>query len=264
MLLIGVGFALGFPSLNIQATTGVDDHEQGLASGLVNTSFQVGGAIALAIVERGRQRRTAAAAPGRCCSTLHPAIGVVTGVAALGLVGALTAHGCSPAPRPSSRSCSRQSPGPRSRSSERPPSRDCHHAAGGGRGRNRDLRERAAGARARRLAHGEWGLTLPAEQPAGWPLDVGLRPGGRPAQRKGPGADRADELDPWMLLWWNRQTRVARFACTRSREVWVHADVPAGAAGRARLDRLLGLWSCRARVTRARGVRPRAAPPNAR
>ena len=36
--------------MNIQATAGIADHEQGLASGLVNTSFQVGGAIVLAVV----------------------------------------------------------------------------------------------------------------------------------------------------------------------------------------------------------------------
>ena len=34
MLLLGRGFALVFPSLNIQATNGVDDDEQGLAGGL--------------------------------------------------------------------------------------------------------------------------------------------------------------------------------------------------------------------------------------
>ena len=39
-----------FPSLNIQATNGVADHEQGLASGLLNTSVQVGGALVLAVV----------------------------------------------------------------------------------------------------------------------------------------------------------------------------------------------------------------------
>ena len=50
MLLIGIGFMLGFPTLNIQATSGVSNHEQGLASGLVQTSFQIGGAIGLAIV----------------------------------------------------------------------------------------------------------------------------------------------------------------------------------------------------------------------
>ncbi len=50
VLLAGVGFAVGFPALNIQATAGVADHEQGLASGLVNTSFQVGGAVVTAVV----------------------------------------------------------------------------------------------------------------------------------------------------------------------------------------------------------------------
>ena len=50
MLLLGIAFALSFPPLNIQATNGVDDDEQGLASGLLNTSGQVGGAIVLAVV----------------------------------------------------------------------------------------------------------------------------------------------------------------------------------------------------------------------
>ncbi|MEV0224088.1 MFS transporter [Streptomyces sp. NPDC050704] len=50
MLLIGAACALVFPSLNIQATNGVEDHEQGMVSGLLNTSVQVGGAIFLAVV----------------------------------------------------------------------------------------------------------------------------------------------------------------------------------------------------------------------
>ncbi|MEV8633297.1 MFS transporter [Streptosporangium sp. NPDC051023] len=50
MFLVGIAFALSFPSLNIQATNGVADDEQGLASGLLNTSGQVGGAIVLAVV----------------------------------------------------------------------------------------------------------------------------------------------------------------------------------------------------------------------
>ena len=49
MLLLGLHFALTFPALNIQATAGVADAEQGLASGLVNTSFQIGGAVVLAV-----------------------------------------------------------------------------------------------------------------------------------------------------------------------------------------------------------------------
>lgn len=50
MLLLGCGFALCFPAVNAQATAGVSHDEQGLASGLVNTSFQIGGAVMLAVV----------------------------------------------------------------------------------------------------------------------------------------------------------------------------------------------------------------------
>src|SRR5262249_24870656 len=53
LLLIGAAFGLGFAALNILATAGVADHEQGLASGIFQTSFQVGGAIVLAGVHPG-------------------------------------------------------------------------------------------------------------------------------------------------------------------------------------------------------------------
>jgi MFS family permease len=82
MLLLGVGFALSFPALNIQAVAGVADHEQGLASGLLNTSFQVGGAVGLAIVSAVVS--SAGAAP--TLSAFHTAIGVSAGIAALGLL----------------------------------------------------------------------------------------------------------------------------------------------------------------------------------
>jgi EmrB/QacA subfamily drug resistance transporter len=83
MLLLGIGFALTFPSLNIQATTGVADHEQGLASGLVNTSFQVGGAIVLAVVSAVVSSRGAGTT---FLDAMRPALGVVIGVAVIGLV----------------------------------------------------------------------------------------------------------------------------------------------------------------------------------
>lgn len=50
VLLFGVGFALGFSSIVSQATGEASDDDQGLASGLVNTSGQVGGALVLAVV----------------------------------------------------------------------------------------------------------------------------------------------------------------------------------------------------------------------
>jgi MFS family permease len=84
MLLIGFGFALCYPSLNIQATMGVADHEQGLASGLVNTSFQVGGALSLAVVS------AIASGGGDIIELYRTAIAIVVGVAVLGLLVALT------------------------------------------------------------------------------------------------------------------------------------------------------------------------------
>jgi hypothetical protein len=53
--------------------------------------------------------------------------------------------------------------------------------------------------------------------------------------------DDAGDLDPWMLLWWNRQTRYVRFGCSRARDIWVHADLPVEAVDERAVDRLLGL-----------------------
>ena len=50
MLLIGFGAGLGFPSLVALAMSGATPSDSGLASGLVNTSVQVGGAIGLAVL----------------------------------------------------------------------------------------------------------------------------------------------------------------------------------------------------------------------
>ncbi len=93
----------------------------------------------------------------------------------------------------------------------------------------------------RRLAHGEWGLTVPAETLDGEPLDVGLSIADGLLRAKAAALGPAGDLDPWMLLWWNRQTRLVRFACSRSREIWVHADLPVAAVDQQALDRLLGL-----------------------
>ena len=50
LILIGVAFALAYGPLTIAATDGIDEDEQGLASGLLNASVQFGAALILAIV----------------------------------------------------------------------------------------------------------------------------------------------------------------------------------------------------------------------
>jgi sugar phosphate permease len=58
MLLIGAGAGLGFPALMNLAMSGVEPQDSGLASGLVNTSVQVGGAIGLAVLATLASQRT--------------------------------------------------------------------------------------------------------------------------------------------------------------------------------------------------------------
>ncbi|MEV4092669.1 MFS transporter [Streptosporangium saharense] len=86
MVLLGIAFALSFPSLNIQATNGVADDEQGLASGLLNTSGQVGGAIVLAVVTAVLTSNTSA----NPLDAFHAAITVSAILAVVGLLVALT------------------------------------------------------------------------------------------------------------------------------------------------------------------------------
>jgi hypothetical protein len=50
MLLNGFGTGLRFTAINIAALTGTRKGEEGLASGLINTSRQIGGPIGLAVL----------------------------------------------------------------------------------------------------------------------------------------------------------------------------------------------------------------------
>ncbi|WP_406291008.1 MFS transporter [Embleya sp. NBC_00896] len=50
MLLLGLAFALAYGPLTIAATDGIDEAEQGLAGGLLYTSFQFGAALGLSVV----------------------------------------------------------------------------------------------------------------------------------------------------------------------------------------------------------------------
>jgi hypothetical protein len=97
------------------------------------------------------------------------------------------------------------------------------------------------GLSARRLAHGEWGITIPGENVGGEPIEAGLRIADGLLRVQAIALHGAGDLDPWMLLWWNRQTRLVRFGCTRSQDIWVHADIPVSDADERGVDRLLGL-----------------------
>jgi len=58
-IFIGIGAGLGFPSLMGLAMSGATPSDSGLASGLINTSVQVGGAIGLAVLATLASERTA-------------------------------------------------------------------------------------------------------------------------------------------------------------------------------------------------------------
>jgi hypothetical protein len=61
MILTSLGMGAVFMPLTLVATTGLDDDDQGLASGLFNTSQQIGGALGLAVLSTIAAGRTAAA-----------------------------------------------------------------------------------------------------------------------------------------------------------------------------------------------------------
>jgi MFS family permease len=59
LLLTSLGMGAVFMPLTLIATTGLEDDDQGLASGLFNTSQQIGGALGLAILSTLAASRTA-------------------------------------------------------------------------------------------------------------------------------------------------------------------------------------------------------------
>lgn len=94
LLLIGIGW-VGFPAINIQATSGIDDDEQGLAAGVLQTSMQVGAAIVLAvttaIIASGAGEATTPTAlldgyrPGLAFAAAVSAVGALVAIAGLAL-----------------------------------------------------------------------------------------------------------------------------------------------------------------------------------
>jgi len=91
MLLVGLAFGLGFSALTVAATEGMPNEEQGLAASLFQTSFQVGGALVLAVVtavvDAGDGGRLTT--PAATLATYRPALFLITGVAVAGALVAL-------------------------------------------------------------------------------------------------------------------------------------------------------------------------------
>ncbi|CAM3371190.1 MFS transporter [Paenibacillus taichungensis] len=89
MILIGIGFVFAFPGVNVQATHDVVPEEQGLASGLVNTSLQIGGAISLAVITAVLNSTHKAIEHNQLLPNMHTAIAIVAGLAIAGVLSSL-------------------------------------------------------------------------------------------------------------------------------------------------------------------------------
>ncbi len=103
-VLIGLGAGLGFPALMGLSMSGATPQDAGLASGLVNTSTQVGGAIGLAVLATfAAQRTDGLRADGESVAAAlnggyHVAYLVGAGLVAVGLAIALLVLEPAPAP----------------------------------------------------------------------------------------------------------------------------------------------------------------------
>jgi MFS family permease len=91
VILLGAAFGFGFSALTVAATSGVRNEQQGLAASLFQTSFQVGGALVLAVVTAVIDAGGASSvtSPTATLAAYRPALYLITGVAALGLLAAL-------------------------------------------------------------------------------------------------------------------------------------------------------------------------------
>ena len=93
-VIVAVGLGLSFVSLTITAMSGVTHHEAGMASGLLNTAQQVGGALGLAVLSSVAASQIADAGghgPAALTDGFQSAFTVGAGFAALGVVLALLA-----------------------------------------------------------------------------------------------------------------------------------------------------------------------------
>jgi hypothetical protein len=93
ILLTSLGMGAVFMPLTLIATTGLDDDDQGLASGLFNTSQQIGGSVGLAILSTVATTRTNAFHGTETAALVHGfhyAFAGAAGLLAIALVVLLT------------------------------------------------------------------------------------------------------------------------------------------------------------------------------
>src|SRR6185369_11570236 len=91
-VIVAVGLGLSFVSLTITAMSGVEHDEAGLASGLLNTAQQVGGALGLAVLSSVATSKIAdlgGHGKGALTQGFQDAFAVGAGFAALGVLLAL-------------------------------------------------------------------------------------------------------------------------------------------------------------------------------
>ena len=86
MILASLGMGAVFLPLTLIATTGLDDEDQGLASGLFNTSQQIGGALGLAILSTIAASKTHGSSPAQLVHGFHYAFAGGAVIVLLGLV----------------------------------------------------------------------------------------------------------------------------------------------------------------------------------
>jgi EmrB/QacA subfamily drug resistance transporter len=95
-LLVAVGLGFSFVPISIAALAGIEPHEAGLASGLINTTQQIGGALGIAALSAIATSRTSDALAGGATKSsalvtgFHGAFWAGVIIAGVGVVAALT------------------------------------------------------------------------------------------------------------------------------------------------------------------------------